>query len=345
MDLSSKPGKPFKAAILTELNKPFQVLTLRIPDQLMIGQVLVRIHYSGICGAQLGEQSGVKGPDKYLPHCVGHEGGGTVAAIGPGVRKFRLGDSVVVHWKKGTGIEAQFPRYWCDELGREIGGGSNNTWQEFSVVSENRLTLNTCGAPHDVAALLGCAVTTGLGAVTNDAKVKIGESVVVYGCGGVGLNVIQACKLAGAYPIVGVDITTAKLNQAEKFGADYAYMPHDSGLFAYRPFDVAFDTTGNPSIIECAWKDAKRVCLVAQMRHDLTVPLQTTPMTQGRTIFGTDGGSTDPTTDIPRYLRLYTAGKLQLNELITHRVPLDRINDVVSEIRAGAVGRALVDMS
>lgn len=343
----------FKAAVLEEINKPLAIRTLEIPQSLSVGQVLIRIKYSGICGKQIAEQTGSHGPDRFvnpllgLSHTLGHEAGGIVKACGPGVKHVRIGDHVVVHWRKGQGIDAEFPVYWCPELHRYIGGGANNTFQEYAVISENRLTKIPDDVLLDEAALLGCAVGTGIGAIVNDANVKPGQSVIVFGCGGVGLNVLQGCSLVCAYPVVGVDIADKKLQQAVAMGAtEIINSITNPTLFTMATrgdlFDVAVDTTGVPAVIEQAWKIAKRVCLVAQVRHDKVISINTTAMQSGRTIFGTDGGMTNPTEDIPRYIKLLKAGRLNLRGLITHTCDLDGLNVQLDLTRAGEVGRGII---
>src|SRR3990167_455558 len=289
--------KLFSAAILEELRKPLVIRNLEYPKYLDVGHVLVKIKYSGICGAQLNEIAGVKGPDKFLPHTLGHEGGCEVIATGPGVRNVKIGDHAVVHWRKGAGIDATFPKYWCPELGREIGGGAATTWNEYALVSENRLTRIDKSIPLDIAALLGCAVTTGLGLIGNEAQVRMGQSVVVFGCGGGGLNVIQGAMLANSYPIIGVDIKEEKLRAAQAMGATHvcSALPGtrygsetgaDIGLggwlrhFTQGGADIVVDTTGVPEIIKTAWEiaaSAGKVHLVAQIPHDKFLPLQTLP--------------------------------------------------------------------
>ena len=326
--------------MLEKQQSPLSLRILEVPPNLFVGQVLVRVRYSGVCGSQLNEIAGVKGPDKFLPHLLGHEGGVQIIACGPGVRHVKPGDHAVLHWRKGAGIECTPPRYWCADTQSEVGGGWATSLNEMAVVSENRLTRVSKDLPLDVAALFGCAVTTGLGVVTNEARVKIGESVVVFGCGGVGLNVIQGCSLAGAYPIVGVDIKEDKLQQALVMGATRICLPRE----ITEKFDVAVDTTGNPAVMSLAWKWGSRVCLVAQLAHNQVLPLQTTPMQGGRRLFGSDGGGTNPTDEIPRYARLWQAGRLNTRSLITHRVRLSQVNDILDDIRAGKVGRAVIEM-
>ncbi|HEX2549550.1 MAG TPA: alcohol dehydrogenase catalytic domain-containing protein, partial [Gammaproteobacteria bacterium] len=196
--------KTMKAAILTELKKPLTIAEIALPKELSVGQVLVKIHFSGICGSQLGEIDGIKGEDKYLPHLLGHEASGTVLAVGPGVRHVKCDDVVVLHWRKGLGIESDTPKYgWGDAI---VNAGWVTTLSEYAIVSENRLTTIPKDSDLEVAALFGCAVTTGFGIIENNAKVRIGESVVVFGAGGIGLNIIQAASLVSAYPIIAIDL-------------------------------------------------------------------------------------------------------------------------------------------
>src|SRR3990167_11480433 len=206
--------KKMKAAILTELRAPLVITEVEMPQTLAVGQVLVKMHYSGICGSQLGEIDGAKGDDKFLPHLLGHEGSGTVIAIGAGVRHVKPDDKVVLHWRKGLGIESDTPSYQWN--GRKVNAGWIATFNEYAIVSENRATKIPADSDLDVAALFGCAVTTGFGVIENNAKVKIGESVVVFGAGGIGLNIIQAAALVSSYPIIAVDLYDNKLKLAEQ---------------------------------------------------------------------------------------------------------------------------------
>src|SRR5262249_13581836 len=177
-----------KAAILETLRAPLVIDEIEIPA-LQCGQVLAKIHRTSICGAQLGEIDGRKGEDKFLPHLLGHEGGGVVLETGPGVTHVRRGDHVVLHWRKGPGIQASTAKY--DWNGRTVNSGWVTTFNEYTVVSENRLTPIPKDVPFEIAALMGCAVTTALGVINNLAQLKIGQSIAVFGCGGVGLNVVQ----------------------------------------------------------------------------------------------------------------------------------------------------------
>jgi S-(hydroxymethyl)glutathione dehydrogenase/alcohol dehydrogenase len=340
-----------KAAILEKLNAPLVVDELEIPG-LECGQVLVQVHRSGICGAQLGEIAGVKGEDKFLPHLLGHEGGGIVVDIGPGVTQVRKGDRVVMHWRKGGGIHSQPPRY---RRGNSVvTAGWVTTFNDHAVVSENRLTSIPKDVPFEIAALMGCAITTALGLVNNEARLKIGQSIAVLGCGGVGLNVIQGASMVSADPIIAIDMHDNKLQMAKGFGASHVIDTSKSEIreelqkiVGRRGVDVFVDTTGQVQLIKLAYElsaSSGKTILVGQSRHDQYVDFQTLPLHGGKTLMASDGGQTNPNEDIPKYLNLYAKGKLKLDTLITHRFPLSEVNAALAIVRKGEAGRCVLTM-
>jgi len=342
-----------RAAILVEQNKPLVVDEVDLPKALEIGQVLVKIHYSGICGSQLGEIEGAKGPDAYLPHLLGHEASGTVLAVGPGIKHVKEGDIVVLHWRKGLGIEGAPPVYqW---KGKPLNAGWIATFNEYAIVSENRLTAIPDDSDLEVAALFGCAVTTGFGVVKNNAKLSIGESVVVYGAGGVGLNIVQAASLVSAYPIIAVDLYDGRLELAKKMGATHVINASRSDaeeeikiILKSNPLDCFIDNTGSPKIIELGYAMTHaqgRVILVGVPRKGNLISIYSLPLHFGKLIQGSHGGETIPQSDIPRYHYLYEQGKLNLKELITARYSLEEINQAINGMRSGEVaGRVLIEM-
>src|SRR6202162_2356980 len=211
--------KTAKAAILAQSREPLVVDEIALPETLGVGQVLVKVLYSTICGAQLNEIAAAKGPDKFLPHLLGHEASARVVEIGLGVTTVKPGETVVLHWRPSQGIQCQPPDYkWRD---KKLNAGWVTTFNDYAVISENRMTVISPDYDLRTAPLLGCAVTTAAGVINNDAKVKIGESVVVFGVGGGGLNVVQFAPLAGAYRIVAVDLIDAKLAMAKERGATH----------------------------------------------------------------------------------------------------------------------------
>ena len=343
--------KTMKAAILAESKKPLVVAEIELPEVLECGQVLVQIHYSGICGAQINEIEAVKGPDKFLPHLLGHEASATVLEIGPGVKSVKEGDTVVMHWRPSDGIQATPASYKWD--GRKVNSGWVTTFSEYSVVSENRLTVVNEEFDLRLLPLFGCAVTTAMGVINNNAEVKVGQSVVIYGVGGVGLNVCQSADMVSAYPIIAVDLVDNKLEMAKKFGATHVINGSETEnvedeirkiVGAAGP-DVVIETTGNARVIERAYevthKDGKTI-LVGVPSEKVTI--YTLPIHFKKILKGSEGGSCVPHIDIPRYIRLIKAGKMTLEGLVTHEFDLDHINDAIDLVKSGKAGRVIIKM-
>lgn len=346
-----------KAAILTELNKPLEVADVELPKDLSSGQVLVEVEVSTICGKQMGEISGHYGPDKYLPHLLGHEGCGIVREIGPGVMYVAKGDKVVMHWRKGQGIEAEPPKYRWKQGDYHIivGAGPVATFAEYAIVSENRLTVIDSDIPAEVASLMGCAVTTAFGLINNEARLKIGQSIMVIGCGGVGLAIVQGAVLAGAGTIVVVDNNMDRIDKAlelgEAAGAILAFElvlnNTDSIQPTNFPIDVVVDCTGNTGLINEGLRltaPGGKLILVGQTKYgqDLSFTNMLTNYC-GKTIMDSQGGLCNPNEDIPRYLQMYKYGKLDLDYLLGHRYLLKDINEAMVAAKT-ASGRVLLTM-
>jgi S-(hydroxymethyl)glutathione dehydrogenase/alcohol dehydrogenase len=342
-----------RAAILTELNAPLAVADLELPGQLSFGQVLVKVHYSGICGAQINEIEGAKGPDKFLPHLLGHEGSGSVLEVGPGVRMVKKGDHVVLHWRPSAGLQAETPAYRWN--GARVNAGWVTTFNDCAVVSENRVTPIPADFDLRVAPLFGCAVTTAIGVVNRDAAVQIGQSVVVFGVGGVGVNIVQSAAMVSAYPIVAIDIVDSKLAWARTFGASHSFNSKASADLAGQVrdavgaagADVVVDTTGRARVIELAYELTHadgRTILVGVPRKGDNISIYSLPLHFKKILTGSHGGGATPDVDIPRYIRLMRAGKMSLDGLVTHEYPLDRVNEAIATVRRGEAGRVLLKM-
>jgi len=346
--------KEVQAAILVEQNKPLILDTIKLPEKLDVGQVLVEVDCSGICGSQLGEITGAKGEDKYLPHLMGHEGCGVVLDVGDGVSKVGIGDKVVLHWRKGEGIQANTPKYkWGNKF---VNAGWVTTFNTHSIVSENRCTKVDNEIDSDLASLFGCAITTGFGVVENNAKIRMGESVVVFGAGGVGLNIIQACSLHSAYPIIAVDIFDNRLKLAKDLGATHVLNSKNCDVFNQifkitndKKVDVFIDNTGNTKIIESGYEilnNSGRLILVGVPRKGNNINIFSLPLHFGKVITGSHGGETNPTEDIPRYINLFKENIASYKKLITQRFKLNQINDAIELMKNGySAGRIIIDMS
>lgn len=345
--------KSTEAAILVGQREPLAVDSIELPDSLEFGQVLVEIFYSGICGSQIGEIDGVKGEDKWLPHLLGHEGSGRVLEVGAGVKTVKPGDHVVLHWRPGAGLPGEPPKYRWN--GETCNAGWVTTFNRHAVVSENRVTTIPEDFDLKTAPLFGCAITTAFGIVNHDAQVEIGQSVVVLGAGGIGLNVVQGSAMVAANPIVAVDIVEEKLAMAREFGATHAVDGRDSDvvrslvdeLTQGAGADVVVETTGIPAMIEQAYEMTARegrTILVGVPAAGKKASIFTLPLHFGKTLTGSEGGDARPDVEIPRYIRLSEVGRLRTEGLITHEFPLEEINAAIDQVRSGQSGRVLVKL-
>lgn len=327
-----------KAAVLVERGKPLVLMDV-VPSPLDVGQVRVKMEAAAICGRQVYEVFDMEHDDPYLPHMFGHEGCGIVLEVGPGARpKVRPGDKVVLHWRKGCGIDA-YPSRWISG-GMVINAGPITTFSEETIVSENRLTYIDPAFPVNYGCLLGCAITTGMGITIHDANIRPGQRVIVFGCGGIGLNVIQGAVLLGA-SVTAVDVRKEALELSEKFGAVESRFP---GVSVPGDFDVAIDTTGEVSAMHCAITVVRPDGLVVLAGiPKRKIEIDTAELNHGKRIIGSNGGSTNPDVDIPRYVSLIWQDKIKVSDLIGGVYPFSEINKAFEAVRSGVVlGRSVL---
>ncbi|NQV49888.1 MAG: zinc-binding dehydrogenase [Candidatus Marinimicrobia bacterium] len=339
-----------KAAVLFETNEPLRTIEMVIPS-LKAGQVLVDIAYSGLCHSQLNEIEGLKGKDNYLPHTLGHEGSGVVLEIGEGVKKVKPGDHVVLTWIKGIGLDVPSTTYQLK--GQNINSGAISTFMEKAVISENRLIPISKEMPLKEAALLGCAIPTGAGIVINNASIQPGDSVAIFGVGGIGLSAVIVASALGAGQIIAVDVVDYKLELAAKSGATHTINASTQDALA-----VIMDITGGKGVkysiesagsivsMETAFKSVMNnggKCIIAgNLPHGKQFSIDPMDLILGKNICGSWGGETNPDLDIPKYVEWHLEHKLNLSALLTHEYSLGDINRAFSELKAGKVGRALV---
>lgn len=362
-----------RAAVLRAPGQPLSVETVELaaPRQ---GEVEVRIAASGVCGSDLHQILG----EYHLPlPCVpGHEGAGVVERVGPGVAGLAVGDHVVLLWRSPcghcahclSGRPALCPhaaevrrRGVLPEGTSRLSAGDQTVhhflgvscWAEYAVLPVSAVVRIPEEVPLEYAALVGCAVVTGVGAAWNAAALRPGQSVAVFGCGGVGLNILQGAALAGAHPIVAVDAQPAKADLAVTFGATHFVDGRRAeALEVVRELtgggaDVAFEAVGLPGLIEtalAATRPGGQAVLVgvapegAAARFDPQLLVQ-----QEKVIRGCIYGSAQPARDIPKLLQLFSAGRLRLQELVGRRHGLSAINQAVAEMRSGVVARVVID--
>ena len=340
----------FRAAVLTELNQPLAIETVEAPP-LAAGQVLVKLAYSGVCHSQLMEARGGRGPDRYLPHMLGHEGSGVVVETGDGVSKVRTGDRVILGWIKGQGADAQGIRYTAGD--RVINAGAVTTFNEYAVVAENRVTPLPAGLPMDVAVLFGCALPVGAGIVINIAKPQAGSTLAVFGLGGIGLSALMACKLFDCKQVIAVDVEPAKLEMARRFGATTTINSAEQDpveeirkLTGGLGVDYAIESAGLTRVIEQAFDATRRfggLCVFASHpKSGDKIALDPFELICGKRILGTWGGDSKPERDIALLAGLYRDGKLPLDAMFTRRYALDEINEALDDLAERRSVRPLI---
>jgi S-(hydroxymethyl)glutathione dehydrogenase/alcohol dehydrogenase len=339
----------FKAAYLRSINKDLEINEIYFEGPLKVGQVLVKLSYSGICGKQLDEIRGVHGEDKYLPHLLGHEGVGSIVDIGPGVKKVKISDRVILHWMKGSGIESEPPIY---KLNNEIiNAGWVTTFNEYAVVSENRITKFE-GEEKPEYCLLGCAIPTALGMVFNDLNAKPYNKICIIGAGGVGSFVLQALKLTAIESITVIDKSELALELAKNLNADNILSMDDSNLTKKidvitngKGFDKTIITTGNKLAIEFGVEITRtpgETILMGVPKHDEKISVNANNVMHKKNLIGNLGGSIIPERDIPAYLYLLENGKIDTQLSINKIYKFEQINLAIKNFMNGTFGRALI---
>ena len=341
-----------KGAVLYQTGKSLVVENDIDVPALQVGQVLVKVAYSGVCRSQLMEVRGKRGEDRYLPHLLGHEGSGIVVDVGREVSKVKPGDKVVLTWIKGEGINCQGAKYKKGDL--IINSGSVTTFNEYTVISENRCVKLPDGVPMDIASLFGCAVLTGAGIVTNTIHPKQSDSIAIFGVGGIGLSALMATQLYNCSEVIAVDVEESKLNLAKDFGAthiiDSAVEDPVEKIFKItggKGVDFAIEAAGLVRTIEQAFASVRNesgLCVFASHPpHGEKIKLDPFDLICGKQISGSWGGGSEPDNDIPRFVQLYKEGKLPLEKMITHRYSLEQINQIFDDIENNRVARALIE--
>ncbi|QOG12172.1 zinc-binding dehydrogenase [Arcobacter sp. FWKO B] len=340
-----------KAAILEKTNLPLVIKNIQYMP-LEYGQVLIKLHYSGVCHSQLMEARGNRGEDKFLPHLLGHEGTGEVIDIGDGVTKVKKGDKVILGWIKSSGIEANPPKYLSEN--QIINAGRVTTFNEMAVVSENRLTLLPEGIPFDIGVLFGCAIPTGAGIVINELQPKENAKIAVFGLGGIGLVSLMATNLYNPKMLIAVDVEDTKLELAKKFGATHTINPKkiDNVVQKIKELteggcDYCIEASGLANVIEQSFESLNNnglTIFASHPKHGDKISLDPFDLICGKQIRGSWGGSSNPDMDIPHFAKLYLDGKLPLELLLSKIYSLDDINEALNDLENRKINRALIKM-
>ncbi len=364
-----------RAAVAHAAGQPLSIETVTL-DGPREGEVLVEIKATGICHTDAFTLSG-EDPEGLFPAILGHEGAGVVVDTGPGVTSIAKGDHVIPLYipecrqcKSCTSGKTNLCTAIRDTQGQGVmpDGSSRfslngdplfhymgtSTFSNFTVMPEIAVAKIRPDAPFDKVCYIGCGVTTGIGAVINTAKVEPGANVVVFGLGGIGLNVIQGARLAGADKIVGVDINPRRRELAEKFGMTHFVDPGEAGddLVAHLVdltdggADYSFECIGNVTTmrqaLECChrgWGVSVIIGVAGAGQEIATRPFQ---LVTGRVWKGTAFGGAKSRTQVPQIVDWYMDGKINIDDLITHTMPLDQINDAFDLMHAGESIRSVV---
>jgi S-(hydroxymethyl)glutathione dehydrogenase/alcohol dehydrogenase len=356
-----------KAALLTALNQDLEIRDDISLVDLPAGAVHLKVVSSGVCHSDVSGQNGtIPTP---TPCVLGHEGAGIVLEVGKGVTDVKAGDHVIVSFTPACSKCKACLRgqsYLCQTMGsmamskhfmmngEPLGGFTGcGTFAEEMIVPEAAVVKVDDDIPLDVVSLIGCGVTTGVGAAINTAAIKPGSSVVVFGCGGVGISAIQGARIAGAAEIVAVDMVEGKLAMAKNFGATHVCTPDDlpamsMQITAGEGFDYALECIGNPVTIRATYDNARRggtAVIVGVGRLDQQVTFSAFELFYADKILrGSMYGSANVRTDFPKLLRLWKAGKLDLEGMISRRMKLEDVNEAFRAMQAGEVIRTVLDI-
>jgi len=356
-----------RAAIFVEPKKPLVVDEVEFPDP-GADQVLVKLFSSGVCHSQLHTMGRPPRPGRRLPALLGHESTGVVVAKGRDVKHVKEGDHVITTWVDRDNATTTLPivdhtlndreQYTANWKGQEV-SHSAATWAEYALASERVVLAMPKDVATDVTSIVGCAVMTGAGAIINTLQVRSGQSVAVFGAGGIGLCAIAAASIVDAYPIIVVDVNDEKLAFARRFGATHVI--HSKAVDAVqavrdltgRGVDFAIDAVGLPQTQEQILRAVRpgysgmnrggTALLIGITPPDAKAILDTSLFIGNRSFTRTSGGDCKPDRDFPIFIRWYREGKLKLNELVTYRYTLDQINTAVDDLEHGRIlGRGIL---
>jgi len=364
-----------RAAVAFEAGKPLEITTVQL-DGPRAGEVLVEIKATGVCHTDEFTRSGAD-PEGIFPAILGHEGAGVVVDVGPGVTSLKKGGQVIPLYTPEC-RECEYclnPKTnLCQSVRATQGAGlmpdgtsrfsvngkpvfhymGTSTFANYTVLPEIALAKIRSDAPFDKVCYIGCGVTTGIGAVINTAKVEIGSKAIVFGLGGIGLNVLQGLRLAGADMIVGVDLNPSKVEMATRFGMTHFVNPSEveGDLVPYLVdltkggADYTFDATGNVGVmrtaLECAhkgWGESIIIGVAGAGQEISTRPFQ---LVTGRSWRGTAFGGARGRTDVPKIVDWYMEGKIEIDPMITHTMGLEGINEAFDLMHRGESIRSVV---
>jgi S-(hydroxymethyl)glutathione dehydrogenase / alcohol dehydrogenase len=331
------------AAVLTKIKKPLKIINdLKFP-KLKRGQVLIKILHSSICGSQIMEIDGKRGQDKYIPHLLGHEGSGIVEKIGSGVNKIYPGDKVFLSWIKGKGLDTKGIKIKSKKI--YINAGPITTFNNYSIVSENRCFKIPRGFSLKKSVIFGCAIPTGAGIVLNEIKPQPKDSICIIGLGGVGLSALMACKMLKLKNVFIIDIDPKKISIAKKLGYKNGIVIKKkflnskiAGFNKKKLFDYTIECSGKSSSIEFAFSLTKKFggkCFFASHpSHNSNIKLNPFDLISGKNIFGSWGGSSDPQKVANIMAPFFIKNRKFLDLYFSKEYMLNNINQAIKDFKS-----------
>ena len=337
--------------MLSQPGTDLEIVEVDSPE-LTVGQVMVRLSYSGVCRSQLMEVRGLRGDDPWLPHMLAHEGVGTVIRVGPGVTKVEEGDKVILGWIPGTGLEAA-PATFSAVDGRIINAGRVTTFSEVTIVSENRVYRKPTEIDDKQSVLFGCALLTGAGIVLHQAQPGSGQSLLINGLGGVGLSALLAVD-SNEVRVLAADPDSSKRELAVSLGAEIAFDARSSEFVELVKdltgggVDIAIDASGAVEGIQSAFDTLKRkggrLFVASHPPEADEIRIQPHSLLQGRAIEGSWGGQSVPDFDIPKLSLEMRKRNQDLSFMVPTSYPLSHVNTALADLERGTAIRPLLNM-
>jgi len=340
-----------KSAILIKNNSPLKLSSLKI-DQLKKGQVLVKILYAGFCSSQYGEIIGIKGKDKYLPHCMGHEACGIIVKKSNDIKKFKINDLVVCHWMKNQGPDCEKIEY-RDSNNKTVNSGQITTFSKYSIISSNRLTKITKGKYNlKYLPLMGCSVPVGISTVEKILKVKKDKKILILGSGALGLPIVHFCKIKKLDTIDVLDKNYKNLQLAKEFGAKGLFQKINSHIISenlkHNKYDYIVDTIASSKIINLilSYNVNCKIAFLGVPKINEKIKLNSLQINYGLKLLGSYGGNYKPNKDLKRYLDLLIKTNFNFKKYISKIYKFNDINKVINDYKSGKiVGKALIKIS
>lgn len=341
----------FKAAVLFKQKKNLKIINVESIRNLESGQVLVKLITAGICGAQINEINGIKGEDKFLPHLMGHEGYGIVEQIGPNVKKVKVSDKVVLHWRKSLGINAR-PAKFRSKYGI-INSGNVTTFSEKTIVSENRVSkFNPKNKDEElIAPLLGCAIPTALFLILKESSIiknKKNCNILINGLGGLGLTTAICLKILGIKNIAIFEKFISKKKFIRKFNFNFFSNLSSKKIIYNKKFTHVIDTTGDLKVISKSFdllsKNSELILVGQPKINNKLIISNALTFFEGKKIYASDGGSYEPLKDFQKMLKIVRGNLNLFKTLISDVVSLDHVNYGINKIKNGKSMRVIIKL-